>query len=512
MGRELKLLVKEEDQIGKAFVIGHGAISCTTHPNAYHDENNKIIWWDCPGFLDNKGIIQELSNQIAVSKLFTGEKPSKILLVANHAKFEDTRGRPVWEAIGSIVNMFKNSNEDYSSEENQKILQYLKNNLLFITTHAPDNFDMKYELAKLNAAPIDLATEMTRDLMDHLFLNVSTKCFTSFKPSKEGLFELGARNDILQSLKETLGSNLVARQASVDPYSKQCAEAVTNQIRSDIELKFSEYINRFITPAITVKTLLSDLHKLQKFFEEAKVVSTAKIDDTEFLDKLVEASNLLGESSNLGMLTSTIKDTMEIQPFLIKFGSPHLNIGRSWRTSSMVPMCILEGQIKSTQVIEEINAKVKKLAEGHARDLDDYHKKHSAQLEEQSRLREEMQSKSEADQAVAKQELDALNLKITTFEVAQTKKEEEHKAAIQRLKTEEKTQRMKAKQGLKEKREEEEKRLQEKLTKQNKKIKKLQEKMSNALEDERGVFGHIGKALDIVTSKFDVSWVWKNLF
>lgn len=505
-GSELKLLVKEEDQIGKEFVIGHGPKSCTTHPNAYHDNDNKIIWWDCPGFLDNKGIIQELSNQIAVSKLFTGERPSKILLVANHAKFEDRRGAPVWEALSSIVSMFKNSNEADDSEDNQKILQHLQNNLVFIVTHAPKNFDMKYKLAELKAAPTDSATDIERGLMKHLVSNVSTKCFTSPKPPEEGLAKLEDRNAILEALKKAPGANLVARQASVDPYSKQCAGAVTNQIRSDIELKFSEYINNFITPQITVKAPLSHLRKLKNFFDVVDAISTSKIGESEFLDKLVEASYPLGGLSDsslhstLTMLTSTIKDTMQIQPFLIKFGSPQLNVSQSWESSSTMSIHILERQIKNTELMEKMDEEAKKRNEDYDRSLEEYKMKHTEQLEEQRSLQEKIQSDNAAAREEAKQKLEALNLTIATFEAAQTKKEEEHKTAIQALEAEKKAARKKAKKDLEEKRVEETKRLQEKLEKKNKKIKALQEQLSNAPEGEGGALGHITKALEIIFS------------
>ena len=52
----------------------------TTVPNKWHDAENNITYWDCPGFEDNRGPAQDIANAFFIKNLFTIPK-LKIMLV-----------------------------------------------------------------------------------------------------------------------------------------------------------------------------------------------------------------------------------------------------------------------------------------------------------------------------------------------------------------------------------------------------------------------------------------------
>ena len=362
----LKLFVRKEDQIGEAFAIGHGVTSCTTNPNAYHDKQNNIIWWDCPGFLDTKGIIQDLCNQIAVSELFTGKKPSKILLVASEAKFRDDRGSPVWKAVDSIVTMFKDPN----ANDDKTILEYLKNSLVFVVTHAPNDFNIKRELLNLSQEPPNNATDIARGLMKNFMLNVGQKCFTSFSPSKKGVFELGERNNILNELVKP-GSNLIARQAFVDQKSKECAQSVTNQIRKEIGFNIDTYINS-ITSKTTNETPMSTLSSFIEFFDKIPEIVKTSVNDSEFLEKLLIDGKSL---SGLDVLIKNIKNISEVHTFLMKFGVTPLNIGDVWEIRSYQVNELFKGKKINIEYMSELRKTYEKERKENEKNIENVLKK-----------------------------------------------------------------------------------------------------------------------------------------
>ena len=53
----------------KGIEIGKGKSSCTKMP-ARWISNKKVAYWDCPGFSDTEGPVQDITNAYYISKLF----------------------------------------------------------------------------------------------------------------------------------------------------------------------------------------------------------------------------------------------------------------------------------------------------------------------------------------------------------------------------------------------------------------------------------------------------------
>ena len=50
-------------------IIGNSVSSSTTVPYPWKDKKN-VVFWDCPGFDDNKGAEQDISNALFIQKIF----------------------------------------------------------------------------------------------------------------------------------------------------------------------------------------------------------------------------------------------------------------------------------------------------------------------------------------------------------------------------------------------------------------------------------------------------------
>lgn len=46
------------------FLIGHGGKSKTTNPGVIYDLETDIIFCDCPGFFDNRGDLQDITQYL----------------------------------------------------------------------------------------------------------------------------------------------------------------------------------------------------------------------------------------------------------------------------------------------------------------------------------------------------------------------------------------------------------------------------------------------------------------
>lgn len=80
------------------FQIGHGGRAKTTTPGLKYDSATDIIFCDCPGFFDNRGEIQDISNSFAISTVLSKAKKVKILLLTSCDDVKSAKGKPFRES------------------------------------------------------------------------------------------------------------------------------------------------------------------------------------------------------------------------------------------------------------------------------------------------------------------------------------------------------------------------------------------------------------------------------
>ena len=87
------------------FSIGHGLGSETQVPNIWYDKQSNLIYCDCPGFMDSRGVGQEIVNAFAIDQLFASPSRIKILFAIQESDFEGARGMEAIDRLNKLLTL-----------------------------------------------------------------------------------------------------------------------------------------------------------------------------------------------------------------------------------------------------------------------------------------------------------------------------------------------------------------------------------------------------------------------
>ncbi|OMJ77061.1 hypothetical protein SteCoe_23413 [Stentor coeruleus] len=104
-----EIIIDFDQQEEVKIEIGHSNTSCTTLPNFMNIKGE--LYWDCPGFCDNKSIMQEIVNLFCIKKIFDSALSYKIVLVISFDTIISSRGRELAETLRQLVEMFPEHNK-----------------------------------------------------------------------------------------------------------------------------------------------------------------------------------------------------------------------------------------------------------------------------------------------------------------------------------------------------------------------------------------------------------------
>ena len=112
-GKQLQVVVDNE---GKKVVeavsplpelkIGHTLQSETTMLGCHYDAANKLVFWDCPGFFDSRGAVQDVVNGFAIDQLLQGSCRIKVLLVIEQSKITGMRAEGCKRELEKLAALF----------------------------------------------------------------------------------------------------------------------------------------------------------------------------------------------------------------------------------------------------------------------------------------------------------------------------------------------------------------------------------------------------------------------
>ena len=87
--------------------IGIGSTSETIIPSRWNSHKlNNLGIWDAPGFDDNRGAVQDITNAFYINELFKNIKSAKIILVTDINDIANDSIRPFLSLLNSIENIF----------------------------------------------------------------------------------------------------------------------------------------------------------------------------------------------------------------------------------------------------------------------------------------------------------------------------------------------------------------------------------------------------------------------
>ena len=126
------------------FKIGQTMTAETDFPGIYYDEQNDVIYCDCPGFFDNRGEIQDIINSFAIYKLSTFASKIKIILLTAESDILSTRAH----IFNENTKMVEKLVQDQHFYENSTAMLISKSSRVNVDGELIDrlNFDHKSSL------------------------------------------------------------------------------------------------------------------------------------------------------------------------------------------------------------------------------------------------------------------------------------------------------------------------------------------------------------------------------
>ena len=109
-GKMIRGFLRLEPDDEELFEIGHDAYSVTSIPNVYGDPVNKIVYFDCPGFLDTT-VEQRILNAFAIEQLFSRPCRVKILIVMQESETHAERGGPAKKVLDLVTRLIPKKEE-----------------------------------------------------------------------------------------------------------------------------------------------------------------------------------------------------------------------------------------------------------------------------------------------------------------------------------------------------------------------------------------------------------------
>jgi serine/threonine protein kinase len=85
--------------------IGHTKDSETTIPSKWKSSNGEV-YWDCPGFADTNGALQDIPNAFFIKKIFNMVSKIKLVLVVDINDLESARATNIKELVDTLGDLF----------------------------------------------------------------------------------------------------------------------------------------------------------------------------------------------------------------------------------------------------------------------------------------------------------------------------------------------------------------------------------------------------------------------
>jgi hypothetical protein len=105
--------VSEGGNQDEIMAIGHSIISKTFLPEVAQDPNDRFTVCDCPGFLDNRGVIINVANACNIRMCLVQASAVKIVILLNFHSLKADRGRSFTDLVEMLNNLFDKQLESF---------------------------------------------------------------------------------------------------------------------------------------------------------------------------------------------------------------------------------------------------------------------------------------------------------------------------------------------------------------------------------------------------------------
>lgn len=214
--------------------ISHNSRVGTKLPASWHDKENNIVYWDCPGFGDPRGPEADTTNAFAIDQLF--RSASKFVLVVPQSCLDDNRSTGFYNLLNEVTNLFINKDQ-------------LQSGLSLIITKKKEEFNPYEVLSELveeerqeEECPLSgrILTSRALSVLEFLSMNTNRVSYLSC-PQQEGEYQFN-KQDILASIgaanfidnpAHTLNINSETATL-VEKFAQRLNEGVTHFIETEV--------------------------------------------------------------------------------------------------------------------------------------------------------------------------------------------------------------------------------------------------------------------------------------
>lgn len=190
------------------FKIAQEDKSETTLPNKARIGD--VVLWDCPGFHDSAGIVQEIANAFYIKMLFENTKYIKCVLVVSESYVTQNRGIDFIDTVEHLVKIFNN-------------VEQFQDSLSLVITHTP-SFKQVVHIENFIANLLEHRSDISVEIKNVIkYLSKSIQLF--YAPTKEGqkLPQYDFLHDINKSTEYLVSNSKLANVAVSEtslPYAK----------------------------------------------------------------------------------------------------------------------------------------------------------------------------------------------------------------------------------------------------------------------------------------------------
>lgn len=275
--------------------INHTTVSETTVPNKWFDNNNNLVYWDCPGFGDTKGPIQDIANAFYIKKLFDSSNKLKLVIVVELGSLKNNKAKSFVNLVNTLSNLFVNVT-DY------------KNGLFMVVTKTNPKVcvqGVKDQILLILGEQENFLNKNQKEILTFLAGNEShIELFE--KPQEQGIISDNNKNDILTMLKK-MESLLLAdtkiKIAIADKsklYVKELADDSQNKMIITIDKLCQHHINNYKqTDNITKKdfsVVVQIINELRKNHDSFVKIINIKDKKIEFFIEEIKQFSFLDNS------------------------------------------------------------------------------------------------------------------------------------------------------------------------------------------------------------------------
>jgi energy-coupling factor transporter ATP-binding protein EcfA2 len=295
-------------QLTKGFIcddpvmeIGNGFDSMTSFPELYMDPLTNLTYCDCPGFMDNRGVVLDIGNMYALSKMAQeAARLRGLVIVINYHSLNSDRARGLRETMQILKSIFGSHAAATASS------------ILMLVSRVPGEVtleDLRYFMRDASVSGVFCADSEDSRLFQHLADN----CEMYDPLGRYTAAGRLSRDDIVRKLRSFREVSRSALKVGFSPEAEKALSSLLHMIAHDARLHFDEQhlleVKEFLQTVDGLKVLRSAV--VERCYDEFKSHMLMRILEwSQDLEKLPLVKQTGDEFPILSTEVNAISQTM----------------------------------------------------------------------------------------------------------------------------------------------------------------------------------------------------------